>query len=132
MCRYSLKHFISMQLWHKPIFIKTSLFDFFFFFIHWIMPWVIVCAQSLQLCVTICNCMDCSPPGSSVHGASAGKNTGVGCHSRLQGIVLTQGSNLRHLCLLHFRWILYHHLGSLFFRSVVLCSICTFDYLNVP
>ena len=27
-----------------------------------------VCAQSLQLCPTLCNFMDCSPPGSSVHG----------------------------------------------------------------
>ena len=29
---------------------------------------------------------------------SPGKNTGMGCHSLLQGIFLTQGSNL---CLLH-------------------------------
>ena len=29
--------------------------------------------------------MDCSPPGSPVHGNSRGKNTGVGCHSPLQG-----------------------------------------------
>ena len=28
--------------------------------------------------------MDCSPPGSSVHGNSPGKNTGVGCHALLQ------------------------------------------------
>ena len=28
---------------------------------------------------------DCSPPGSSVHGDSPGKNTGVGCHTFLQG-----------------------------------------------
>ena len=27
-----------------------------------------VCAKSLQLCPTLCNAMDCSPPGSSVHG----------------------------------------------------------------
>ena len=27
-----------------------------------------VCAQSLQSCSTLCNPMDCSPPGSSVHG----------------------------------------------------------------
>ena len=26
-------------------------------------------AKSLQLCPTICNLMDCSPPGSSVHGS---------------------------------------------------------------
>ena len=37
--------------------------------------------------------MDCSPPGSSVHGDSLGKNTGVGCHALLQGIFPTQGSN---------------------------------------
>ena len=29
--------------------------------------------------------MDCSPPVSSVHGDSPGKNTGVGCHFLLQG-----------------------------------------------
>ena len=33
-------------------------------------------AKSLQSCSTLYNPMDCSPPGSSVHG----KNTGVGCH----------------------------------------------------
>ena len=29
--------------------------------------------------------MNCSPPGSSVHGDSPGKNTGVGCHALLPG-----------------------------------------------
>ena len=29
--------------------------------------------------------MDCSPPGSAVHGDSPGKNTGVGCHALLLG-----------------------------------------------
>ena len=51
--------------------------------------------------------MDCSPPGSSVHGDSPGENTGVCCHALLQGIFLTQGSNLYLLCLLH------HQAGSL-------------------
>ena len=41
--------------------------------------------------------MDCSPPGSSIRG---GKNTGVGYHALLQGIVPTQGSNQHLLCLL--------------------------------
>ena len=27
-----------------------------------------VCAKSLQSCLTLCNTMDCSPPGSSTHG----------------------------------------------------------------
>ena len=34
-----------------------------------------------QSCPTLCDPMDCSPPGSSVHGDSQGKNTGVGCHA---------------------------------------------------
>ena len=29
---------------------------------------------------TLCDPMDCSPPGSSVHGDSAGQGAGVGCH----------------------------------------------------
>ena len=55
--------------------------------------------------------MDCSLPGSSVHGDSSGKNTGVGCHALLQGIFPTQGLNPG---LLHCRWILYClcHQGS--------------------
>ena len=42
---------------------------------------------------TLCDHVDCSPPGSSVHGDSPGKNTGVCCHALLQGIFPTQGSN---------------------------------------
>ena len=48
---------------------------------------------SSQSCLTLCDTMDCNPPGSSVHGDSPGKNTGVSCHALLQGIFLTQGSN---------------------------------------
>ena len=58
-----------------------------------------------QSCLTLCEPMNCSLPGSSVHGNSPGKNTGVGCHAFLQGIFLTQGSNLG---LMHCRKILYH------------------------
>ena len=65
----------------------------------------------IQLCPTLCNPMGCSPPGSSVHGDSPGKNTGVGCHALLQGIFPNQGWNPG---LLHCRWILYclSHQGS--------------------
>ena len=37
-------------------------------------------------CPTLCGPMDCSPPGSSVHGDSPGKNTGVGCNGLLRGL----------------------------------------------
>ena len=64
-----------------------------------------------QLCPTLCSLVNCSQPGSSVHGDSTGKNTGVGCHALLQGIFLTQGLNPG---LPHCRRILYclSHQGS--------------------
>ena len=49
-----------------------------------------------------------SPPGSSVHGDSPGKITGVSCHAFLQGVFPIQGSNPCLLCLLRCRRILYH------------------------
>ena len=49
--------------------------------------------KSLQLCPTLFNPMNCSPPGSSVHGDSPGNNTGDSCHAFLQGIFPTQGLN---------------------------------------
>ena len=47
--------------------------------------------------------MDCSPPGSSVHGIFSGKNTGASCHFLLWGIFSTQRSNLHLLHLLHWQ-----------------------------
>ena len=63
-------------------------------------PRVQTCTPVLSLFsdVWLFNPVDCSPPDSSVHGDSSGKNTGVGCDALLQGIFLTQVSNL---CLLH-------------------------------
>ena len=61
----------------------------------------------LQWCPTLCDLMDYSSPGSSAHGDSPGKNTGVGCHALLQGIFRTQGSNLHLLCLLHWQVVFF-------------------------
>ena len=58
-------------------------------------------AKSLQLSLSLCDRVDCSLPGSSVHGDSLGKNSAVGRHALLQGIFPTQEWNLRLLCLLH-------------------------------
>ena len=70
-----------------------------------------LCCLIAQLCPTLCHPMDCSPPGSSVHEDSPGKNTGVGCHALLHGIFPTQGLNPG---LPHCRWILYRlsHQGN--------------------
>ena len=60
-----------------------------------------MCVHSVaQLCLTFCDPMDCSLPGSSVHSIFLGKNTGAGCCSLLQGNFPTQGWNLHLLGLL--------------------------------
>ena len=58
----------------------------------------------IQSYLTLWDPVGCSPPGSSVHGDSPGKNTGVGCHDFLQGIFPTQELNQG---LLYCRQILY-------------------------
>ena len=50
---------------------------------------VLMCLVA-QTCLSLCNPM----PGSSVHGDSPGKNTGVGCHALVQDIFPTQRLNL--------------------------------------
>ena len=45
--------------------------------------WGSAAAKSLQLCLTLCDPVDGSPPGSLIPGIP-GKNTGVGCHFLLQ------------------------------------------------
>ena len=87
----------------------SSIFRVFYILYHFLVN-MYMCSVA-QLRPTLCDPMDCSPPGSSVHGDSPGKNIGVGCLALLQGIFPTQGLNPG---LLHCRWILYHlsHQGS--------------------
>ena len=57
-----------------------------------------------QSCRAFCDPTDCRLPGSSAHGDSPGKNTGVGCYFLHQGIFPTQGLNPG---VLHCTYILY-------------------------
>ena len=84
-------------------------------------------SEVTQSCLTLSDPMECSLPGSSIHRIFQarvlqptrilhpwdfpGKNTGVGCHSLLQEIFLTQGLNPG---LPHCRQMLYrlNHQGS--------------------
>ena len=50
-------------------------------------------SEVTQSCPTLCNPMDCSLSGSSIHGTFPGKSAGVDCHFLLQGIFPTQESN---------------------------------------
>ena len=81
---------------------KSALYYFLFCIVDIILYYT-VCLVT-HSCPTLCDPMDCSPPGFSVHEDSPGKNTGVGFHALLQGIVPTQGSNSG---LPHCRQILY-------------------------
>ena len=74
----------------------------FTFVMHRYSP-VHVRVNLLQSYLTVYNPVDCRPPGSSVHGDSPGKNSGVGCPALLQGIFPTQGLNPRLLCLWHWQ-----------------------------
>ena len=65
-------------------------------------PCVYACMLS-QSCLTLCDTMDCSRPGSSVHGDSPGKDTRVGCGGLLQEIFPTQELNPSLSCLLHWK-----------------------------
>ena len=58
----------------------------------------------IQSCPTLCDPVNCSQPGSSVHGDSPGKHTEVDYYALLQGIFPTQGLDLG---LPHYRKILY-------------------------
>ena len=71
--------------------------------------------------------MDCSPPGSYVHGDSPGKNSGVGCHALLQGIYLTQGLNPQLIGKVYFQEFL-HTLFCLLFITVHWIDSFVFTY----
>ena len=70
------------------------------------------CVLVALLCPTLCDSVDYSPPGSSVHGILQARRLEWVAISFLQGIFPTQGLNPG---LLHCRWILHHlsHQGSL-------------------
>ena len=94
---------------HKPFFVLKYVFVLKCFWNNCpcrksCLKLILLCLVA-QLCPTLCDLTDCSPPGSSVHRDSPGKNTGVGCCALLRGIFPTQSSNPG---LQHCRWILYN------------------------
>ena len=92
-----------------------------------------LCGLSLCVCAqlfpTLCDPMDCSLPGCSVHGIFPGKNTGVDCHFLFQVLFLTQELNLslQHLLHWHTDSLPLTYLGNLnsvqFSRSVMSDSL---------
>ena len=72
------------------------------------------CAQSFQSCPTLCDPVDCSLPGSSIHGILQDRILKWVAMISSRGSFLAQGSNLHLLCLLNWQTVLYRwrHLGS--------------------
>ena len=69
---------------------------------------VYTCAKSLQSCPTLCDAVDCSPPGFSVPGILQARTLEWVAMPFSRRIFLTQGSNPHFLCLWHCRRILPH------------------------
>ena len=103
------------------------------------MTWVCVCVCACtctQSCLTLCNLLDCSPPGSSTHRIFQARITGVGCQSLLQGIFPTQGLSPRLLHFLHWQVdsLPLNHWGSSFsYERVPIYSFtCTCSVFPAP
>ena len=103
-------------------------------------------AKLIQSCLILCNTMDYSPPSSSVHGDSPGKNNGVDFQILLQGIFPTQELNLRLLHLLHLQAgslllvppgkPIYYSLSIIYFPRIITENIwgnglCVYFYIFV-
>ena len=88
------------------IFWSISFISALIFVVSFLLSTLSLQVKVAQLCLTLCNPMDCSPWNCS------GQNTGMGSFSFLQGTFPTQGSNPGFL---HCRQILYQlsHKGSL-------------------
>ena len=64
---------------------------------------MLCCAKSLQSCLTLFDPIDCSLPGSSVHGILQARILEWVAMPSSRGIFLTQGSNPHLFCLLHWQ-----------------------------
>ena len=73
-----------------------------------------VCAKSLRLCLTLCDPMDCSPPGSSVRGISQARILEWADISSTRGSSWHRDQTLVSYVSCTGRQVLYHqpHLGS--------------------
>ena len=117
-CSEVLRWMKSWNCWEKWKYIQINIVSITFHShtIQAVLPMVnrhlcyVLCLVA-QSCLTLCDSMDYSPPSSSIHGDSPGKNTGVCFYALLQGIFPTEGSNPG---LPHCKWVLYHlsHQGS--------------------
>ena len=73
------------------------------FEVHVYKSWICVCAKSLQSCPTLCDPMDHSPPGSSVHGILQPRILEWVAVSSSRGSFWPRDRTHISLCLLHWK-----------------------------
>ena len=94
-CSSNLKEILCCKLWKASImFDWIESCKYFWISCQPVALWLWHCDLFVlvaQLCMTLCNSINCSPSGSSPLSLAScpDKNTGMGCHSLLQGIFLT-------------------------------------------
>ena len=71
------------------------------------LPYQATCMHT-QLCLTLCNAVDCSPPGSCVHGIFQARILEGVATSSSRGPSQPRDGAFISCHLLHRRWILYH------------------------
>ena len=99
------------------------------FWFGWFFPIVCVC---VQLCLPLCDPVDCSPPGSSVHEIFQARILGRVTISSSKGWIFpNQGSNL---CLLHWQVdsLRPSHLASPLLLIVVVQSLSRVRLFAIP
>ena len=81
-------------------------------------------SEVAQSCPTLSDLMDCSPPGSSVHGIFQARvlEGGAIAFSEIKGQGMTKGYFCRqaHLILLHFKDTVFFHKSKMCSSSVLL------------
>ena len=98
-CVISIIFFFDKEMWETYICLRKRwlsrkwhdvfLIDFCY--------WSAATAKSHQSCPTLCNPIDCSPPGSHSWD-SPGKNTGMDCHFLLQCMKVKSESEVAQSC----------------------------------
>ena len=80
---------------------------------HWVSKPSFMCAKLLRSCLTLHNPMDCSPPGSSVHGILQTRILEWVAMPSSRSFQSRDQTHISYVSLIG-RWVLYHlhHLGS--------------------
>ena len=79
-------------------------------------------SEVAQSCLTLSDPMDCSQPGSSVHGIFPGKRTGVGSHCLLHDFHVTENVELES-CLHLEQLVICKHLLRLLYYLLYGCFV---------